>query len=45
VQERTISRVMVASRHKVNFLPDGSTSSRNYGWFLAFPKKFEPKSN
>jgi hypothetical protein len=27
----TTSRAMLASRPKVNFLPDGSTSPRNYG--------------
>jgi hypothetical protein len=31
---RTTSRVMVASRPKVRFWPNGSTSPGNYGWLL-----------
>jgi hypothetical protein len=30
--EGTTSRVMVASRPKLSFWPDGSTSPGNYGW-------------
>jgi hypothetical protein len=32
--EGTTSRVMVASRPKVSFWPDGSTSLVNYGWLF-----------
>jgi hypothetical protein len=32
----THGRVMVGSRTKVIFSPDGSTSPGNYGWLLAF---------
>jgi hypothetical protein len=37
VQKGTTSRVMVASRPKVSFWPDGSTNPRNYGyqWYNA----------
>jgi hypothetical protein len=31
MQKGTTSRMMVASRPKVGFWPDGSTSPRNYG--------------
>jgi hypothetical protein len=30
----TTVRVMVASRSKVSFCPDGSTIPRNYGWLF-----------
>jgi hypothetical protein len=33
-QKWTTSKVMVASKPKANFLPDGSTSPGNYGWFF-----------
>jgi hypothetical protein len=36
VWEGTVSRVMVASRSKVSFWPDISTSSRNYGLHNVF---------
>jgi hypothetical protein len=29
--------VIVASRPKVSFWPDGSTSPRNYGWLFVIP--------
>jgi hypothetical protein len=34
VQMGISSRVMVASRPKVSFWPDSSTSPRNYGWLF-----------
>jgi hypothetical protein len=33
----TTLRVIVANRHKVIFLPDGSTNSRNCGWMFVHP--------
>jgi hypothetical protein len=35
--------VMVASRPKISFWSDGSTSPWNYGWFFAYLKKKKKK--
>jgi hypothetical protein len=34
MQKGTTARVMVASRPKVSFWADDSTSPRNYGWLF-----------
>jgi hypothetical protein len=34
VRKGTASRVMVASRPKASFWPEGSTSPGNYGWLF-----------
>jgi hypothetical protein len=43
VRKGATSRVIVASRLKISFLPDGSTSPGNYGCLFVtiFPKTIE----
>jgi hypothetical protein len=37
----TTLRMMVVSRPKVSFSPDGRTSPRNYGWLFAYYRLVE----
>jgi hypothetical protein len=40
MQKGTTLRVMVASKPKVSFWPDGSTSPRNDEWLFAYTSKY-----